>query len=310
MADDYYKTLGVERNASQDDIQKAYRKLARKLHPDMNPDDPKAKDRFKKVQEAFDTLGDPEKRAGYDRYGADFERMRSGGWSPQSGGGAGFEGVDLESLFGGGRGASFSDFFEQLVGGGRGGAGGRGQRGRKGGDVTAELSISLKTAITGGKTDVSLQRGDRVERVSVSVPMGIEDGGKLRLRGQGQPGVHGGAPGDLLLTIRVEPHPWFERDGSNLKLKLPVTLAEAALGAKIDVPAPGGTVTLTVPPGASAGRKLRVRGQGVPSASGTSGDLLVELQIILPKELDTWSQDAIRQIDQRHPVQPRKDLAL
>lgn len=307
MADDYYKTLGVDRGASQDEIQKAYRKLARKLHPDMNPDDPKAKDRFKKVQEAFDTLGDTEKRAGYDRYGADFEKMRAGGWSPQAGGGS-FQGVDIESLFGGGTGPSnFSDFFEQLVGGGRGG---RAPRGRRGGDLQSELTISLKTAITGGKTDVTLNRGDRTERVSISVPVGIEDGGKIRLRGQGQPGAHGGAPGDLLLSVHVEPHPWFERDGQNLKLKLPVTLAEAALGAKIDVPAPGGTVSLTVPPGASGGRRLRVRGQGVPSANGQSGDLLVELQIILPKDLDASSLEAIRQIDERHPLQPRSGLVL
>ncbi len=142
MADDYYKTLGVERNASQDDIQKAYRKLARKLHPDMNPDDPKAKDRFKKVQEAFDTLGDPEKRAGYDRYGADFERMRSGGWSPQSGGGAGFEGVDLESLFGGGEEPAFLIFFEQLVGGGRGEPGDAGNEDAKAGRYSGTIHFT------------------------------------------------------------------------------------------------------------------------------------------------------------------------
>ncbi len=258
MADDYYKTLGVERGASQEEIQKAYRKLARKLHPDMNPDDPKAKDRFQKVQEAFDTLGDAEKRAAYDRYGADFERIRSGGWSPQSGGGGGapfqgFEGMDLEAMFGGGHGPSnFSEFFEQMFGGGAGaaGAGGRGRasRGRRGQDLHSEISIPLRTALSGGKTELFLNRQKGAEKVSISVPMGIEDGAKLRLRGQGESGSGGGAPGDLLLTVHVQQHPFFKRTGSNLELKLPVTLAEAALGAKIDVPTPNGAVSLTIPP--------------------------------------------------------------
>jgi DnaJ-class molecular chaperone len=303
MAEDYYKILGVERSASQDEIQKAYRKLAHKLHPDLNPDNPKATKQFKQIQEAFDTLGDTEKRAAYDRYGADFERMRSAGG--KGSGFPGYEGVNFDSLFGGGGQATFGEFFEQLFGRGQGAR----TRGQRGADLQSEIHIPLSVAILGAKTDVTLNRGGKTERVSLSVPVGIEDGAKLRLRGQGQPG-NGGPPGDLLLTIHVSPHPWFKRVGQNLELRLPVTLGEAALGSKIEIPTPAGMVTVSIPPNSSSGQRLRVRGHGVPSSKGSGGDLIVELQIKLPEELNAWSREAIQKIESQHPLQPRANLSF
>lgn len=327
MAEDLYQVLGVDRNATKDDIQKSYRKLARKYHPDMNPDDQKAKDRFKRVQEAYDVLSDTEKRAAYDRYGADFEKLRSGGYHPGAGG-ASFDGIDLEQIFGRGGGSGqfeggFADFFEQLMGGGRaGGARSAGARGgfnpgarrpqapSKGANYEHELSIPLKTAVVGGKVDFAVNTPSGVERLSVTIPAGVSDGAKIRLRGKGQPSPMGGEPGDLMLKLHVLSHPNFRRNGQNLMLELPVTLAEAALGAKVDVPTPAGTISLTIPKGSSSGKRLRVKGQGVKNKDGSQGDLLVDLTIRLPEHLSEEDEALIRQIAERHPQNVRAELAF
>jgi DnaJ-class molecular chaperone len=288
MAEDHYQTLGVPRTASAEDIRKAYRELARKYHPDLHPDDESAKAQFKKVQSAFDVLNDPSKREMYDRYGSSFEGVGGGGpgggWGggPFQGGGGGFPGgaeIDLESLFGGAGG--FGDLFG--AGRSRGTARGRKRAAQiPGEDVSARIAVPFRLAIDGGKTDVRVDRGGKVETITVTIPQGLPDGARMRLRGQGLPGTGGGPAGDLLLEVNVEPHPVFRRDGDTLELTLPVTLAEAIEGAKVDVPTPWGTIALRIPPGTSGGRKLRAAGMGVRHANGAKGDLIAEVQIMLP----------------------------
>ena len=288
MAEDYYQTLGVPRTASAEDIRKAYRELARKYHPDLHPDDAAAKEKFKQVQTAFDVLNDQSKREMYDRYGSSFEGVGAGGPGGGPGGGrgpfpgGGFPGggeIDLESLFGGAGGAGFGDLF------GRGGAKPRGRRRSAqtpGEDVTARIEIPFKLAIDGGKTDVRIDRDGKTETISVTIPQGLPDGGRMRLRGQGLPGSGGGPAGDLLLEVRVQPHPLFRRVGVMLEVTLPISLSEAIAGAKVDVPTPWGTIALKVPAKTSGGRKLRAAGMGVRHANGAKGDLIAEVQIVLP----------------------------
>jgi curved DNA-binding protein len=318
MAKDYYKTLGVSRNASQDDIQKAYRELARKYHPDMNPGDKTAKKRFQEVQDAFDVLNDSKKREMYDRYGSSFETMGAGGprgagWGPGGGGGGfGAEDIDFTQFFGDRfgvePGVDLGDIFGQF----RRNSGRtqrRPPRGRgRGSDVQAEVEIPFTTAITGGEVELDVRRpAGKSPTIKVQIPAGIEDGKKIRLRGQGEP-APGGAVGDLLLTVRVASHACFRRRGNHLHVKVPVTLPEAALGSKVDVPTPRGTVALRVPPGTSGGTKLRVKGHGVAPQDGQAGDLLAEIQIVLPDEIDEASQEMIRGLDQRYSQDPRENL--
>jgi len=298
MAEDYYQTLGVPRTASAEDIRKAYRELARKYHPDLHPDDEAAKEKFKKVQTAFDVLNDQSKREMYDRYGSSFEGVGQGpagaGWGgrgPTPGGfpgGAGGE-IDLESLFGGGGGGGFGDFF----------GGGAKPRGRRraaqvpGQDLTAGIEIPFRLAIEGGKTDVRIDRDGKAETISVTIPQGLPDGGRMRLRGQGMPGSGGGPAGDLLLEVRVDPHPFFRRTGDALEVTLSVSLVEAIEGAKVDLPTPWGTISLKVPAGTSGGRKLRAAGMGVRHANGARGDLIAEVQIALPEPADAAAMERL-----------------
>lgn len=312
MAEDLYQTLGVARDASSADIKKAHRKLAMKFHPDKNPDDKVAAEKFKRVQEAYDVLSDDEKRSAYDRYGADFERIRTSGYQPGSGG---FDGLDLEQIFGGsgGRGGAqfegFSDFFEQLMGGGAGAGGRRRTTSRPvapqhGANVRQEFEIPLATAVLGGTTEFYLNH----KKLAVNIPPGVETGSKIRLRERGQPSPNGGPPGDLILMIKVSDHPHFRRKGANLELTLPVSVEEAALGAKVDVPTPTSKVALSIPPGSSSGRKLRLKGQGVRRTDGTAGDLIVVLTIELPANLDDPSKQLIKEFAERNPMSLRDNL--
>lgn len=321
MAEDYYKILGVSRDASPADIQKAYRKLAREFHPDLHPDDRAAKTKFQEVQRAFDVLNDANKRELYDRYGSSFESMGAGA-GPQGGHAAwgaapGGEEIDFSQLFGerfggGDPTGTFADIFSQFRrAGGRSGRRGR-QQVVRGADLTAELEIPFQTAVGGGEAQISLRRQTgRVDTLTVKIPAGIDEGKKIRLRGQGET-APGGTAGDILITIRVAPHPWFTRRGKNLEVRVPVTLAEAALGAKVDVPTPRGTISLRVPAGTSSGKKLRVKGHGVAPKSGAPGDLYAEIQIVLPAPLDDECAQMIRKLDEHaaraHPQQPRRDL--
>jgi DnaJ-class molecular chaperone len=308
MSDEYYSTLGVGRGASADEIQKAYRKLAKKYHPDLNPDDKAAQNKFKEVQQAYDVLSDEKKRKLYDQFGQGFEQMGSGGgpqWSSQVP--PDFRGFD----FGGGAGGDaglppeLQDLLRQFTGGGDfqfGGTTGR-RRGRRtpaqpGADLRHEVEVPFRTAVTGGEVSLKLSRpGRKTETLTVKIPAGIEDGKTLRLRGQGEPSHNDGPAGDLLITVRVTPHAYFRRDGLDLVVKVPVTLAEAALGGKVDVPTPHGTITLKVPAGTSSGTRIKAKGQGIKGSSGTTGDLYAEIQIVMPKHLDDESAELIRELD-------------
>jgi DnaJ-class molecular chaperone len=349
MAEDHYKTLGVKRDATPAEIQKAYRDLARKYHPDLNPDDKKAKEKFQKVQAAFDVLNDEKKRKMYDQFGPGFESM-AGGAAGEAGGPRGgtytwtgqmpegFEGIDISQLFGsggvdpsmfgggggGGRGGGgFADIFEQLRrgsggrgsgGSGSGGSGGgrtRGRRGRQpveGNDFHSDITISFQTAVLGGTTDLAIDRAGKHETISVKIPAGINDGGKIRLRGQGEPGANGGPPGDIILTVHVASHPHFTRTGDRLDIKLPVTLAEAVLGGKVDVPTPYGTIALRIPPRTNSGVKLRVKGHGVKNKEGAKGDLYAEVQIILPETIPNDLLEAVRSMEGRPQPDLRREL--
>jgi DnaJ-class molecular chaperone len=341
MADDYYKTLGVKRDATAAEIQKAYRDLARKYHPDLNPNDKKAKEKFQKVQSAFDVLNDEKKRKMYDQFGPGFENMAggSGGGGPRGGSypwsgqmPEGFEGIDISQILGGGfdpaaftgggnrGGGGFADIFEQLRrgGGGERGSGGggtgraKGRRGRaapvEGSDFHSDITVSFQTAVLGGTTDLALDRGGKHETISVKIPPGVADGGKIRLRGQGDPGVNGGPPGDIILTIHVAPHPHFTRSGDRLDMKLPLTLAEAVLGAKVDVPTPYGTIALRIPARTNSGARLRIKGHGVRHTDGTSGDLYAEVQIVLPETIDSDLMEAVRKLESSGQANPRREL--
>jgi curved DNA-binding protein len=317
MAEDYYKTLGVAREASQEDIQKAYRGLARKYHPDLNPDDANAKKKFQEVQAAFDVLNDSSKRELYDRYGSSFENIGAGGPSPGQRGGNPFQGggeeFDFSQLFGerfgGGGMGGFADMFRQAQQPRGAGRRARAATPTRGADVRFELEIPFNTAITGGEAHVSMPSPTgEIEQVTVKIPAGIEEGKKLRLRGHGEPAQDGGEAGDALITIHIAAHPWFQRKGDSLQVKVPVTLREAAEGAKVDVPTPKGIVALKIPKGCSSGTRLRIKGQGVSVAGKPAGDLFADIQVILPSNLDEESLELIQKFDARNPLDPRKEL--
>lgn len=320
MADDYYTVLNVSRSASQEEIQKSYRRLARKHHPDLHADkDDKEKDaakqKFQKIQQAYDVLSDTEKRQMYDQLGPDFERM--GGQNPYAGGAGGPQ-VDFSQIFGG-RGGPGPGGFEDLLrqfGMGAGGPGGPGggpfQRPpgpTKGQDVEQKITVPFATAILGGEHRVSLQRrSGKVQTITVKIPVGIENGKKIRLRGQGDAGFDGGPRGDLLIKVDISPHPTYSRIGLNLNVTLPITIGEAVRGAKIDLPTPHGTITVTVPPKSSSGKSLRLKGMGIKGGKMT-GDLIATMQIVLPKNLTEEDIQLIDKLDASwNGASPRSEL--
>ena len=299
---DFYEVLGVPRSASQDEIRKAYKKLARKFHPDVKPADPDAEKKFSEITEAYDILSDEEKRKNFDQFGHGFRGGGGGGGNPfqgfggGSGGGAAF---DLDDLLGG-----------MFGGGGRGGGRRAQPRAQKGADAKADITIPFTMAVEGGDYSRNVQQGSKSERLSIKIPAGIDDGQTIRLAGQGGPGVGGGAPGDLLVTIQIAAHPWFRRDGSNLLVDVPLTPSEAALGAKIDVPTlTEGLVVLSVPPGTSSGARLRLRGKGVRNPkTGDRGDQFVVLKIVLPKELSEEARSLYQQLSELPTTDPRDGM--
>jgi DnaJ-class molecular chaperone len=328
--DDYYKILGISRSATADEIQKAYRKLAKKYHPDLNPDDKAAQKKFKEVQQAYDTLSDEKKRKLYDQFGPAYEQMGAGGagpagrqWSSQVP--EDFQHFDFGQAFGGGSSGGqippdLEDLLRQFTGGGGGAAsfdfgGGGGRRrtrrapAQPGADLAHEVEIPFRTAVEGGEVSLRIRRhGAKAETLTVKIPAGIQDGKSIRLRGQGDPSPNDGPPGDLLITVRVQPHRTFRRDGYDLIVRVPVTVAEASLGGKVDVPTPGGEISLKVPAGTSSGTRLRAKGQGVKKADGTHGDLYAEILIAIPKQIDEESAEIIRNFDSRNEFDPRADL--
>ena len=291
---DLYKELGVGKSASADEIKKVYKKLAAKLHPDRNPGDQKVEARFKAVNRAYQVLSDPDKRRLYDEFGE--ESLREGfnpaatrayrnaaqatGARRARGGGIDFE--DFQGVSGGGFGDLFGDLFS--------GGGGRARRGApiKGSDVASEVAIDFVSAIRGAELRLRLQDGG--EEVTVRVPPGAGEGDKVRVPGHGAPSMAGGPAGDLVITVHVNPHPSFERDGLDLYLNLPITVGEAHRGAKVRVPTPDGAVTLSVPPHSQSGQEVRLKGKGVKRA-GKQGDLYVRFLVKLPaKDSDEIEQ--------------------
>lgn len=373
---DYYELLGVPRKASVKDIRAAFRKLARKYHPDLNPGDKAAEEKFKQIQEAYDVLSDSKKRQMYDQYGFYSENLPPGGY-PGGHEGAGDPGVNFDFGgfdFGGGAGgagggASFRDLFSQFFGGRSGAA--TAPEHEPGGDLEYQLEIDFWDAVRGAVKKLSITRLDacetchgtgavgspqtcptchgtgtiqqaagkmrfnvpcnrcggtgklrtacrtcggegrvrRTETIEVRIPAGVANGGRVRVPGKGNAGTMGAHPGDLYLRVVVRPHPFFERRGNDLYSKVPVTVSEATLGAKIEVPTIDGRALVKIPPGTNSGSTLRLREKGVPSARNSArGDQYVEVQVVVPKRTDERVRNLMKELDRIEPEDPRKDL--
>ena len=305
---DFYAVLGTAKDVTQDELRKVYRKLARKYHPDSNAGDPVAEAKFKEISEAYSVLGDAEQRAEYDQM-----RAMGAGGARFGGGAGGFE--DVFSGFGGGGGqrirfgqgnfgqAGFEDIFSGMFGGGQGA--GFGQP-RPGADLTANTTIDFQQAVNGDTVTLQSSQG---KQITVKIPAGVKDGQKIKLRGKGQPSPEGGAAGDLLITVHVRPHPVFTREAANLRVEVPVTFTEAALGATIEVPTlEGKKVKMKVPAGTPSGRVLRLKGKGLTTAKGV-GDLLVVVQVAVPSHLSDAAREALEAFAAVEPGEnPRDEL--
>jgi DnaJ-class molecular chaperone len=316
---DYYEVLGVGRSATGDEIKTAYRKLARKFHPDLNPGDKAAEERFKELQEAYDVLSDAEKRKLYDQYGENWRVAQQGGGTPPPGwegarargGGAQAGGFDFSGFdFGDFGSAGSSDIFEELFGR-TGGRGARTRRTSRGRDVEAEIELSLEEAHSGVRRTLSMQAAEtcrtcngtgvvkddetcptcggtgqvpKTRTIEVNIPAGVRDGSTVRLAGQGGAGMNGAQAGDLYLHIRLRPHPVFTVRGDDLEVEMPIAPWEAVLGTRIEVPTIEGKAEMTVPAGAQSGQRMRLRGQGLNKRKGGRGDEYVRLKIVVPRE--------------------------
>jgi molecular chaperone DnaJ len=376
--EDYYKVLGVKRAATQDEIRKSYRRLARKYHPDVNPGDKAAEDKFKQLSEAYDVLSDPKKREVYDKFGSYSENIREA--SSRSAGGPGFD-FDWGAFSGGaGAGAnpnagpSFRDIFSDLFGGATRTSTQARAQAKRGADIEVPLAISFEEAITGLTTSLRVQRSDpcarcngtgeantgqvvcltcngsgktsagggilrfdqtchdcngtgkrrqpcaachgkgvvpKTETVKVRIPAGVDTGSRVRVAGKGEAGSKGAPTGDLYIVTNVAAHPVFTRKGDNIHCTIPITLPEAALGAKIEVPTVSGKAQLRIPPGTQSGQVFRLREKGAPSLRGaTHGDQYVEVKIVLPKLIDEDSKNLLREFAKRNPENPRVPLGL
>jgi curved DNA-binding protein len=318
---DLYAELGVSKTTSAGDIKSAYRKLARELHPDRNPDDARAEDRFKRVSYAHDILSNDTKRKLYDEFGevglrdgfnADAARQPSG-WGG-GGGGAGFGGLEdiLRQARGGAGFGAVGDMFgggvEDLFGGrSAGGRGGRGGRTAEPAAAQAEITIDFEESLAGVERAITVRDQSGERSLRVRIPAGVDDGGKVRLKGQGTPNMRGGR-GDLVLTVRVEAHKFFERDGYNLSVELPVTAAEAYRGASVTVPTPTGNVTMRLPEGVQSGAKLRLKGKGVPIPAGKKGDLFARVQVRLPSSRSEKIEKLLDELDDEYDGDVRSDF--
>jgi molecular chaperone DnaJ len=389
--EDFYKVLGVKRSATQDEIRKAYRRLARKYHPDVNPGDKGAEDKFKQLSEAYDVLSDAKKREVYDQYGSYSDSIRDAAAQGARPGGPGgpsgfdFGGFDWGSFTSGagagstaggaaGAGASFKDIFSDLFGSGARAAGRARRQAERGSDIEMPLALTFEEAINGVTRSISVRRSEpceqcagtgeaptgqitcptckgtgklsaaggmlrfdqtcpdcggtgkrrtpcpachgkgrisKTETVKVRIPAGVETGTRVKLEGKGEAGTRGAPPGDLYIITNVSAHPIFTRKGDNIYCTVPITLPEAALGAKIEVPTITGKAQLRIPPGTQSGQRFRMRERGAPSLRGnTRGDEYVEVRITLPKIIDEDSKELLRQFAKRNPENPRTEMGL
>ncbi|MGH6866880.1 MAG: DnaJ C-terminal domain-containing protein [Methyloceanibacter sp.] len=305
MAEDLYSLLGVSRTASANDIAKAYRKLAKKLHPDLNPGDKAAEEKFKQISHAYSILNDEEKRGQYDRGEIDAsgqERPQQHYYREYAGG---QDGARYHSASGFEDIGAFSDLFGDLFGEGGAKRGGRGGRfSMRGQDTQYRLDIPFLDAVNGTKQRITLPDGGTLD---VTIPSGVTEGQVLRLKGKGMPGMGEAPPGDALVEIGVRPHPVFKREGNDIVVELPITLDEAVLGGKVEVPTVGGRVSATVPPGSNTGQTLRLKGRGVKTASG-AGDQLVRLNVVLPDKIDDDLKAFAETWRASHGYDPRRKL--
>ncbi|MCU1503131.1 MAG: heat shock protein DnaJ protein [Ilumatobacteraceae bacterium] len=317
---DFYEVLGVERNASQDEIQRSYRKLARTHHPDINSD-PSADERFKEISEAYDVLSDPDTRRKYDAFGHDFRRVpddvdpetwaraRAGAGRSRPGPGGGgtqwytTDGGPAGDPFGGG-GVDFDDLFGEMFGRRAGRSAGRGPI--AGADQEAALTLSVEDAFRGGRFSVTLPGPNGQRKIDVNIPAGVIDGQRIRLAGQGAPGSPGAPAGDLYLRVRIAPHSRYRLEGRDVHLDLPVAPWEAALGADVEVTTPGGEVKVHVPRGTSSGSHLRLRGRGLPNPRGEPGAAIVEVRIVVPRTLSDDEQRLFEELAKLSTFEPRK----
>lgn len=317
MADDYYEVLGIPRTADAAEIQQAFRTLARRYHPDVNRD-PAAEERFKQINEAYSVLSDPDTRSRYDRFGPDFRQIPED-YDERVAAGQGFGGAYGGGPFGGARGRGgartwtetgfdtsgmdFEDLFEGMFGG-RGGA-------RRGGpipgaDQEAELVLSVEEAYRGGRRKITLGGPGGERSYDVTIPAGVVDGQRIRLAGEGGRGRGPDSAGDLYLVVRIAPHPRYRLVGRDIHVDLPVTAWEAALGATVPVAGPGGTVKVHVPPGTSTGRRLRLRGEGMPHPKGSPGHLYAEIQVMVPPSPSPRERELFEELAAVSSFDPRK----
>ena len=299
MARDYYEVLGVSRDASADQIQQAFRTLARKHHPDVNKD-PGAEDRFKEINEAYHVLSDPETRKRYDRFGEDFRKVPDD-WEERVGAGAGgFRGEPTGARVRYGQGFGGGINIEDLLGDMFGGGGGFGPM--PGADQEAMLELTVEEAYRGGKRQLSL--GDR--SYTVNIPAGVLDGQRIRLAGEGGRGGGNGPAGDLYLVVRIKPHPRFRLDGRDITVDLPVSPWEAVLGTTVAISTPGGEAKVKVPQGSSTGRRLRLRGEGMPNPRGGAGDLYAEVKVMVPAKPTARERELFEQLAAESTFDPRR----
>lgn len=318
---DYYKILGVSKNATKDEIKKAYRNLARKYHPDLNPDNKESEEKFKEVQEAHEVLSDEEKRKTYDMFGS--AEFRPGGrttWRRAGTEQGGFEysynandfpgfedifkdifGFASEGRAGKSRGDAFRDIFNYAA-----------EKTSRGRDLESEIEIDFNTAIRGGVRDISISRQRRnnidTEKLSVKIPAGVDNGSRIRVQGKGETG--GGAKGDLYLRIKVKPHPIFRRKGDDIHLEVPVTFYEAALGKNIEIPTIDGRAEITIPAGVQNGTKLRLKGKGVTNLKTKAlGDQYIEIKIVMPDKIDESDRKRFEDLATSHPYNPRSKFS-
>jgi len=300
---DYYQLLGVKKNATDDEIKKAYRALAKKFHPDKNKGNKEAENKFKEISEAYAVLSDKEKRAQYDRLGAEAFSHGAGGQNP-------FAGFDFSQFMGGGGGArrgrssrgagpaEFTDIFSDLFGGR---ASGFEEVPMRGSDITAELTIDFRDAVLGTTMELTVNGG----HIKVKIPEGVADGQTIRLRGKGSPGGSGAPAGDLNVLVHVRPHPFFERRGDDIHINLPVTIGEAVKGAQIDVPTIRGPVKARIPAGTQGGQTFRLSGKGVKRKNGSFGDEYYRVEIVVPRDAPV---DAVEKIESHYREDPRANL--